>query len=134
MGLFTAHITSEDISTVAGNIEEISSMGGAVYCTYCKLEISPVAVNTGNFLDGWGRLLHILQVRKFPQLLGQLTFILLLIGIYIAPFPSIKCSKALHIVIVNNALLGEPEKVCFETILEGLTRCRILQVLWKRIL
>ena len=30
-------------------------------------------------------------------------------------------------------LMGEPEKACFETLLEGLTRCRILQVLWKRI-
>ena len=29
--------------------------------------------------------------------------------------------------------MGEPEKVCFETLLEGLTRCRILQLLWKRI-
>ena len=57
--------------------------------------------------------------------------IILIIGIYIAPFPFIKCSKALHIgivlVIVHNASMGEPEKVCFETLLEGLTRCRILQ-------
>ena len=61
----------------------------------------------------------------------------IIIGIYIAPFPFIKCSKALHIVIVlvivHNASMGEPEKVCFETLLKGLTRCRILQVLWKRI-
>ena len=41
--------------------------------------------------------------------------IIIIIGIYIAPF--IKCSKALHIVIVNNASLGEPEKMCFETLL-----------------
>ena len=67
LGHLAAYITSEDISTVAGNIEEISSMGGAVCCTYCKLGNFPgVAVNTGNFLAGWGRLLHILQVRKFP--------------------------------------------------------------------
>ena len=62
---------------------------------------------------------------------------IIIIGIYIAPFPFIKCSKALYIVIVlvivHNASMGEPEKVCFETLLEGLTRCRILQVLWKRI-
>ena len=67
----------------------------------------------------------------------SLIIILIIIGIYIAPFPFIKCSKVLHIVIVrvivNNASMGEPEKVCFETLLEGLTRCRILQVLWKRI-
>ena len=59
--------------------------------------------------------------------------IIILIGIYIF----IKYSKALHIVIVlgivHNSSMGEPEKVCLETLLEGLTRCRILQVLWKRI-
>ena len=36
LGHLAAHITSEDISTVAGNSEEISSMGGAGCCTYCK--------------------------------------------------------------------------------------------------
>ena len=50
--------------------------------------------------------------------------IIIIIGIYIAPFPFIKCSKVLHIVIVrvivNKASMGEPEKVCFETLLEGL--------------
>ena len=70
-------------------------------------------------------------------LLEQTIIIIIIIGIYIAPFPFIKCSKALHIVIVwvivNNASMGEPEKVRFETLLEDLTWCRILQVLWKRI-
>ena len=33
--------------------------------------------------------------------------------------------------MVQKASVGEPEKVCFETLLEGLTRCRILQALWK---
>ena len=36
-------------------------------------------------------------------------------------------------VIVHKTSEGKPEKVCFETLLEGLTQCRILQVLWKRI-
>ena len=67
------------------------------------------------------------------QINVKIIIIMIIIGIYISPFSFIKCSKALHIVIVNNALMGEPEKVCFETLLEGLTRCRILQVLWKRI-
>ena len=44
LGQLAAYITSEDIPTVAGKTEEISSKGGAVS-------------------------LHILQVRKFPQLL-----------------------------------------------------------------
>ena len=63
--------------------------------------------------------------------------IIIIIGIYIAPFPFIKCLKALHIVIVwvvvNNASMREPEKVCFKTLLECLTRCRILQVRTHRI-
>ena len=36
LGHLAVHITSEDISTVAGNTEEISLKGGAVGCTYCK--------------------------------------------------------------------------------------------------
>ena len=36
LGQLAAYITSEEISTVAGNTEEIFSMGGAVYCTYYK--------------------------------------------------------------------------------------------------
>ena len=36
MGQVAAHIASEDISTVAGNTEEISSVDGAGCCTYCK--------------------------------------------------------------------------------------------------
>ena len=35
LGQLAAYITSEEISTVAGNTEEISSKGGAVRCTYC---------------------------------------------------------------------------------------------------
>ena len=31
---------------------------------------------------------------------GKYLIIIIIIGIYIAPFPFIKCSKALHIVIV----------------------------------
>ena len=82
-----------------------------------------------------------LSTLKYRFVLGHIPNIsffnnnkIIIIGIYIAPFPFIKCSKALHIgivlVIVHNASMGEPEKVCFETLLEGLTRCRILQVLW----
>ena len=55
LGQLAAYITSEEISTVARNIEEISSMGGAVYCTYCKL---------GNFPS-------CCEHRKFPRWLGQ---------------------------------------------------------------
>ena len=36
LGHLAVHITSEDISTVAETTEEISSMGGAGCCTYCK--------------------------------------------------------------------------------------------------
>ena len=53
--------------------------------------------------------------------------IIIIIGIDIAPFPFIKCSKALHIgivlVIVHNASMGEPEKVCFETLLCDFSVC-----------
>ena len=63
----------------------------------------------------------------------QMQSMIIIIGIYIVPFPFIKSSKALHIVIVwvivNNASMGEPEKVCFETLLEGLT----VQIIWRNI-
>ena len=45
--------------------------------------------------------------------------IIIIIGMYIAPIPFIKCSKALHIVIVHKASVGKPEKVCFETLFES---------------
>ena len=39
--------------------------------------------------------------RNTCKLFGQIIIIIIIIiGIYIAPFPFIKCSKALHIVIV----------------------------------
>ena len=59
--------------------------------------------------------------------------IIMIIGMYIAPIPFIKCSKAHRIVIVHKATVGKPEKVCFETLFDGLTQCGILQMLWKRI-
>ena len=72
LGQLAANITSEEISTVAGNTEEISSVLGHLAVHITSEVISTVAENTGNFLNGWGRLVHILQVRKFPQLLRTL--------------------------------------------------------------
>ena len=45
----------------------------------------------------------------------------------------VQCTNIVRPVPAGNALVGEPEKRCFETLLEGLTRCRILQDLWNRI-
>ena len=106
-----------------------------------KLILTPVIVsfNQKNALKNWGLMVGISDKQEHVNLPNKINFetptlIIIIIGIYIAPFPFIKCSKALHIgivlVIVHNASMGEPEKVCFETLLEGLTRCRILQVLW----
>ena len=63
--------------------------------------------------------------------------ITLIVLIYIAPFLFIKCSKALHIVIVwvivHKASVGKTEKVCFETLLEVVEAHSIIVVhYWRK--
>ena len=69
MGQVAAYIASEEIYTVAGNTEEISSVLGHLAVHITSEDISTVAGNTAEIDLKGGALLHILQVRKFPQLL-----------------------------------------------------------------